>query len=358
MDNKTSPQSEKLDSTHDDIQKHENISSTNQPDENKSKRDKRKIIVVTMLGLALVLGMVLFQLNKNPVPLVPKTPIKEETSSNPEVPLSWTTYTNAKHQYSIEYPASWDKTESPSGDGVSFKPQNSLNSQDSTNDITVYVGQKTMTENEVTFEEYVKVAAIQEIQNYNKLASIEPVALSSGSVGYKTTWMVQSIVNNGSGESESAPITYFEVPGRPSVLLRVNSGFDTDQAIYDHMIESVLINTPSEILIPNISPDATQNEETKLENEIKEQILAESESDGSSLKVSVSEVSGDYAKGMASDDGGGGLWFAAKVNGSWKLVWDGNGIIFCSDLTGYPNFPASMISECYDQKTDQLIKRK
>ncbi len=361
MDNKIPPQSEDLDSAHDDMQKHENISSTNQLAQNKTTADKWKFIVVAILGLILVIGIVFLQLNQNQnqnqVPSVPNAMTEEETSSNSEVPLSWNTYTNTKHQYSIDYPTSWNKTESPSGDGVSFNPQNSVKTEGMTDEITVYVGQKTMTENELTFEEYVKVAAIQEIQNYNKLASVEPIALSNGSVGYKTTWMVQSIVNNGSGESESAPITYFQIPGKPNSLLRVNSGFDTDQSIYDYMIESVLISTPPETITNSVSPDAMQDDEIKLEDVIKEQILADSESDGSALKVSVSQVSGDYAKGMASDDGGGGLWFAAKVNGEWELVWDGNGIIFCSDLTGYPNFPASMISECYDQKTDQLIMR-
>ena len=60
---------------------------------------------------------------------------------------------------------------------------------------------------------------------------------------------------------------------------------------------------------------------------------------------------------MVGGEGGGGRWFAAKVNGLWKLVWDGNGIIKCSDLADYPEFPVSMIPECFDEASDKLVKR-
>jgi len=102
----------------------------------------------------------------------------------------------------------------------------------------------------------------------------------------------------------------------------------------------------------------TVNEEAIVVQTIKEAIVAENNGEGSTtLEVTLSQIDGDFAKGMASDQGGGGMWFAAKVNGEWELVWDGNGIIQCSDLTNYPDFPTSMIPECYDDATQDMVVR-
>jgi hypothetical protein len=45
------------------------------------------------------------------------------------------------------------------------------------------------------------------------------------------------------------------------------------------------------------------------------------------------------------DTGGGGIFLAAKVNGEWKIVFDGNGQIECKIFKPY-NFPSNMISDC------------
>lgn len=57
---------------------------------------------------------------------------------------------------------------------------------------------------------------------------------------------------------------------------------------------------------------------------------------------------GKYAMGGVRDvpGPGGGLWFAALVDGDWRIVWDGNGIIDCTSLEPYPEFPASLIPTC------------
>ncbi len=96
---------------------------------------------------------------------------------------------------------------------------------------------------------------------------------------------------------------------------------------------------------------ATPDEATTLKTVIKNAIAAKSGGDASGLTITVSKIEGLYAKGSASDETSGAMWFAAKVNGTWKLVWDGNGAISCSDLTDYPNFPVSMIPDCYDDAT-------
>lgn len=90
---------------------------------------------------------------------------------------------------------------------------------------------------------------------------------------------------------------------------------------------------------------------------VKKGLVAEHGSDAATMTITVSGVSGGYAKGMASAQGGGGMWFAAKVNGAWTLVWDGNGTISCSVLTPYPNFPKTMIAECYDDAAKNTVTR-
>jgi hypothetical protein len=77
----------------------------------------------------------------------------------------------------------------------------------------------------------------------------------------------------------------------------------------------------------------------------------------SDLNVTVSKIEGEYAKGMVTEQGGGGMWFAAKQDGFWTLVWDGNGVITCTDISPFPNFPADLIPECYSDKTQTIVKR-
>ena len=123
--------------------------------------------------------------------------------------------------------------------------------------------------------------------------------------------------------------------------------------------------TPTQAVIP-VSPSATSpvtppatttDENALLIAAVKAGLVAEHGPDANSLTVTVSTIQGTYAKGMASASAGGGLWFAAKVNGTWKLVWDGNGTIDCTSLTAYPNFPNTLIPECYDAATQKSVSR-
>lgn len=112
------------------------------------------------------------------------------------------------------------------------------------------------------------------------------------------------------------------------------------------------VNQPATVV-----PTSTQSESEILIAAVKQGLIAEHGQDAASLDVTISKIEGDFSKGMAGGQGGGGLWFAAKVNGTWKLVFDGNGIITCDILTPYPAFPKDLIPECWDTKTDNLIKR-
>lgn len=81
---------------------------------------------------------------------------------------------------------------------------------------------------------------------------------------------------------------------------------------------------------------------------------------GNDLIVTVSKNDGTYASGGVKDKNsevGGGYFFAAKVEGVWKIVADGNGTISCESLVPYPNYPVSMIPECWNEKTGKSVKR-
>lgn len=79
--------------------------------------------------------------------------------------------------------------------------------------------------------------------------------------------------------------------------------------------------------------------------------------DDGSLTFTVSTNDGKYASGGVSAQGGGGYFFAIKVNDKWEIVADGNGVILCSSLVKYPDFPKTLIPECYDDKTQKTVKR-
>lgn len=86
-------------------------------------------------------------------------------------------------------------------------------------------------------------------------------------------------------------------------------------------------------------------------------MIAKHGSDFTDLNYSIKKVEGDYASGSVSGSGGGGMWFAAKVNGNWVIVTDGNGVTLCSDITPYPAFPKDMIPECWDASANKNVIR-
>jgi hypothetical protein len=68
-------------------------------------------------------------------------------------------------------------------------------------------------------------------------------------------------------------------------------------------------------------------------------------------EVKIEKLVGSTARGGITfkDDSGeavsGAYFFAAKVDGTWKIVLSGNGQISCATLAPY-NFPADMITDC------------
>jgi hypothetical protein len=124
--------------------------------------------------------------------------------------------------------------------------------------------------------------------------------------------------------------------------------------------------------------DSNSNSETKSATETEKQIIGGDKDEGEKsdkelikevlvnkhdwnaeeIMITVSQNDGQYAKGGVGADGpGGGFWFAAKVDGNWEIVWDGNGLIMCEDLIDYPNFPTNLISSCYDSLANETVER-
>jgi hypothetical protein len=107
---------------------------------------------------------------------------------------------------------------------------------------------------------------------------------------------------------------------------------------------------------PCVDPAAADETEVII-NTIKQAIIEKRGESASALTYRITRVEGDYATGSASSEHGGGMWFAAKGNGQWQLVWDGNGIITCTEIEPFPSFPTSFIPECYDETSGSLLTR-
>lgn len=91
---------------------------------------------------------------------------------------------------------------------------------------------------------------------------------------------------------------------------------------------------------------------------VKEHLIQKYGENAALLNVTVQKIEGLYAEGGASEIGmGGGMWIAAKVNGEWKLVWDGNGIITCDDVNDYPGLPVTMVPQCFNKATGDMVAR-
>lgn len=75
------------------------------------------------------------------------------------------------------------------------------------------------------------------------------------------------------------------------------------------------------------------------------------------ITVTVATNDGKYASGTVTSGGGGGYFFAVKDNGVWKIVADGNGVIPCENLANYPDYPKTLIPECWDSAANKSVKR-
>lgn len=74
------------------------------------------------------------------------------------------------------------------------------------------------------------------------------------------------------------------------------------------------------------------------------------------INVTISKHIGGYAKGgivEKTSEVGGAQWFAAKKNGAWMIVHDGQDYPKCSALVGY-TFPKEILDSCWDETTNKV----
>jgi len=74
--------------------------------------------------------------------------------------------------------------------------------------------------------------------------------------------------------------------------------------------------------------------------------------------VTISKREGDYLVGsvkFAGEEAGAHV-LAAKVNGSWKIIFDGNGMWTC-DIVDVVDFPSTLVPECLDENTMEVVNR-
>lgn len=303
------------------------------------------VTVVILVAAISILGYYFLQTNSF-------TSSSKQSVANPtNTPAaeSWNTYANPDQSFFIDYPSKWSIRDFENG--VAFNPISMPGYPDKSDSITITTGEKLANYKDDTLEEYVKKAG-EEIQNYGKLISLKRVVTNEGAVGYGATWEVKPLSGKDSDVSVSQPITYFELPSSKTKLLRVVLDRKDDLVVYEKMLQTIKFKSPL-----NIEATPKPEENSVLEDVVGKSISQKSGVNQDSLIISVSTIEGNYAKGMVSDKTSGGIWFAAKVDGVWKLVWDGNGIIKCSDLSLYPDFSSNLIPECFDDAKQSMINR-
>jgi hypothetical protein len=74
--------------------------------------------------------------------------------------------------------------------------------------------------------------------------------------------------------------------------------------------------------------------------------------------ITISQRKGDFIVGGIKFAGeiAGGYLLGAKVNGEWKIIFDGNGTIPCSSVD-MVDFPSSLVTECWDTVNNVNVDR-
>ena len=115
--------------------------------------------------------------------------------------------------------------------------------------------------------------------------------------------------------------------------------------------------SPSPQPIPTSSPLPTPNP-TELLTQIDPVFRQQNPKLNNQLQLFLNRQSGNYASGsyQTAEPFESGWWLAAKISDQWQIIASGNGNILCQNIEGY-NFPISIVPECYDQNTGNIIDR-
>ena len=123
---------------------------------------------------------------------------------------------------------------------------------------------------------------------------------------------------------------------------------DVEPASVDIIEETVTEPTAEPTATPEPEPEPEEPEEPEQMDAINPDEAAIQDAlgthlgvDPNTLTVFVETNTGTHARGGVDN----GYFLAAKVNGSWVIAADGQGVIDCDVVAPY-GFPASMVPEC------------
>lgn len=96
---------------------------------------------------------------------------------------------------------------------------------------------------------------------------------------------------------------------------------------------------------------------TEVAMAVQEAIAQKFEKPKNTVIISVDRDTGEFAKGGVrfTDDIGGAIWFAANVDGVWKLVADGQGPMACVAANEY-SMPTDFVPECVDGDGELVVR--
>lgn len=161
--------------------------------------------------------------------------VSASPSTTPSINVAnWQTYTNTKYEYLILYPDNYTFREYKDGLGVAFRPSN-LPNDPAYEMISISSNNMPQSATGMSLSEYSKIAATQEIQNYQSLNTSNKITTDSGVVGYETTWNVTGL--NGGSSSISLPITYFS-DSNATYLYQIMVNEDKYLDVYNQMIKT------------------------------------------------------------------------------------------------------------------------
>ena len=196
------------------------------------------LIVTTILATLFVVNFKsssiskISQTNEMVTPTSIVTPTSTPTSN-------FKTYINKKYSYSIKYLNQWTFREFSEA-GAGFKLISDIDKEPYPSEfIVVDASGRDAAYLNTSFDEYVKVAGIHEIENYESLASIKKITTDTGLVGYETTW---TYINREGIKSTSLPITYFDTANSSKYTVQVRLNDENYIDDYHKIISTFTFN--------------------------------------------------------------------------------------------------------------------
>jgi len=101
-----------------------------------------------------------------------------------------------------------------------------------------------------------------------------------------------------------------------------------------------------------------EDTEEEIKTELKKLFAVKYNKEIEDVSITISQRKGDYIVGGVKFTGemAGGYLLGAKVNGEWKIIFDGNGTIPCSSVDKV-DFPSDLVTECWDTVNMESVDR-